>query len=137
MTHRILLSTLVIDAPPEVRDQTVEFWAAALGAEPVATPMPQYHILRDAASPTRMVVQGLESGPAGVHIDIHTDDLEREVQRLVDGGATLVESWADHPGSWVVLRDPAGMEFCVVWALNPRRPQSDRDDFEARAKEVG
>ena len=54
-----------------------------------------------------------------------------------DCGATVVESWADHPGSWVVMRDPNGMEFCVVWALNPRRPQADRDDFEARAKEIG
>ena len=35
------------------------------------------------------------------------------------------------------MRDPAGMEFCVVWALNELRPQADRDDFEARAKEVG
>ncbi len=137
MTHRILLSTLVIDAPTEVRDATVAFWAAALGAEPLATPMPQYHILRGAASPTRMVVQGVESGTPSVHIDIHTDDLDAEVERLVEGGATVVESWADHPGSWVVLRDPNGMEFCVVWALNPRRSQADRDEFEARAKEVG
>ncbi len=137
MTHRILLSTLVIDAPTEVRDRTVAFWAAALGAEPLATPMPQYHILRGAASPTRMVVQGVESGTPSVHIDIHTDDLDAEVERLVEGGATVVESWADHPGSWVVLRDPNGMEFCVVWALNPRRAQADRDEFEARAKEVG
>jgi predicted enzyme related to lactoylglutathione lyase len=137
MTHRILLSTLVIDSQSEVRDRTVEFWATALGAEAVATPMPQYHILREAAAPTRMVVQGLQEGAPRVHLDIHTDDLDAEVQRLVRSGATVVESWADHPGSWVVLRDPSGMEFCVVWALNPRRPQHDRDDFEARAKEIG
>lgn len=138
MTHRILLNTLVIDAPAEARDRTVAFWATALGADAMATPMPQYHILREAAAPTRVVVQDVgASGEPGVHIDIHTDDLEAEVQRLVDSGATVVESWADHPGSWVVLRDPVGMEFCVVWALNPRRPQADRDDFEARAKEVG
>jgi hypothetical protein len=29
------------------------------------------------------------------------------------------------------------LEFCVVWALNERRPQADRDDFVARAKEIG
>jgi predicted enzyme related to lactoylglutathione lyase len=137
MTHRILLSTLVIDAPTEVRDRTVEFWSAALGADAWATPMPQYHVLRGAASPTRMVVQGVESGAPSVHIDIHTDDLDAEVQRLIGCGATVVESWADHPGSWVVMRDPNGMEFCVVWALNERRPQADRDDFVARAKEIG
>jgi hypothetical protein len=31
-THRILLSTFVIDVPADVHDQTVTFWAAALGA---------------------------------------------------------------------------------------------------------
>ena len=72
MTHRILLSTLVIDAPTEVRDRTVEFWAAALGADATATPMPQYHILRGAASPNRMVVQGVDSGhPRGPHRHPH------------------------------------------------------------------
>ena len=135
--HRILLNTLVIDSPSDARDRAVDFWASALGAEAVATPMPQYHILRDGASPTRMVVQDVQAGHAGVHIDIHTDDLDAEVQRLVAAGAEVVKSWADHPGSWVVMRDPAGIEFCVVWALNERRPQADRDDFEARAKEVG
>src|SRR3954471_11543844 len=99
--HRILLSTLVIDAPSDERDRTVDFWATALGADAMATPMPQYHILRGAASPTRMVVQDVGAGRAGVHIDIHTDDLDAEVHRLTECGATVVESWADHPGSWV------------------------------------
>jgi predicted enzyme related to lactoylglutathione lyase len=134
--HRILLNTFVIDAPVEHQDETVGFWSAALAAEAVATPMPQYHVLADALPPNRVVVQGIESGHAGVHLDIHTDDLDAEVARLERHGATVVESWAHHPGCWVVMRDPAGMEFCVVWALNERRPQADRDDFERRARPV-
>ena len=86
--HRILLSTLVIDAPSDQRDRTVEFWAAALGADPVATPMPQYHLLREPASPTRMVVQDVGTGRPGVHVDIHTDDLDAEVERLTACGAS-------------------------------------------------
>jgi hypothetical protein len=84
MTHRILLSTLVIDTPTEVRDRTVEFWAAALGADPLATPMPQYHILRGRPRPPdgRAGVVGAPS----VHIDIHTMTLEAEVERLVGAG---------------------------------------------------
>ncbi len=136
--HRNLLSTFVIDVPSEVRDQTVEFWSAALGATPVATRMADYHILEDAAPPNRVVVQDVGTGSAGVHFDIHTDDLDAEVERLVALGATLVDaSWADHPGRWVIIRDPAGMRFCVVWALNQVRPQAVRDDFERRAKQVG
>ena len=134
--HRILLTTFVIDAPREQMDDTVAFWATALAAHATATPMPQYHVLADAAPPNRVVVQSTKSGRTGVHLDIHTDDLDAEVARLERAGAAVVRSWADHPGSWVVMKDPAGMEFCVVWALNPRRPQADRDDFEARAKPV-
>lgn len=134
--HRILLNTFVIDAPVEHQDETVAFWAAALAADAVATPMPQYHVLADAMPPNRVVVQGVKDGHTGVHFDIHTDDLDAEVARLQKAGAEVVRSWADHPGCWVVMRDPAGMEFCVVWALNERRPQSDRDDFERRARQV-
>lgn len=136
--HRNLLTTFVIDAPSDVRDDTVSFWAGALGADAIATPMPQYHILDEAAPPNRVVVQDVGSGHAGVHFDIHTDDLDAEVARLVELGATVVDdSWTKHPGQWVIMRDPAGVEFCVVYALNPRRPQADRDDFERRAKPVG
>lgn len=134
--HRILLNTIVIDVPAESQDPAVQFWASALAVEATATPMPQYHVLPDAAPPNRVVVQSVKDGHAGIHFDIHTDDLDAEVARLERCGATLIRSWADHPGSWVVMRDPAGIEFCVVWALNERRPQADRDDFERRARPV-
>jgi predicted enzyme related to lactoylglutathione lyase len=136
--HRNLLNTIVIDVPSPDVGRTVAFWAGALGATPVTTRMPNYHILDDAAEPNRVVVQDTGAGPARVHFDIHTDDLDAEVQRLVALGATVVDpQGADHPGRWVVMRDPAGLEFCVVWALNELRPQSVRDDFERRSKQVG
>jgi hypothetical protein len=135
--HRSLLSTFLIDAPSDVVDETVAFWAGALGATPVTTKMANYHMLMDAAPPNRVVVQDSGEGEARIHFDIHTDDLEAEVARLERLGATVVDrQWVDHPGSWIIMRDPAGMEFCVVWAMNPIRPQSVRDDFEARAKWV-
>lgn len=136
--HRNLLNTFVIDAPSEVRDQAVAFWSGALGAAATQTRMPNYHIIDDAIPPNRIVVQDVGTGAAGVHFDIHTDDLDAEVQRLLGLGATMVDdSWADHPGRWVIMQDPAGVAFCVVDALNPLRPQENRDDFERRAKQVG
>ena len=136
--HRTLLNTLVIDAPSDARDQTVVFWSSALNAHAIQTPMPNYHILEDAAESARVVVQDVGQGQAGVHFDIHTDDIEAEIERLKGLGATVVDdSWLEHPGKWAIMRDPAGMEFCVVWALNPLRPQADRDDFERRARPVG
>jgi predicted enzyme related to lactoylglutathione lyase len=135
--HRVLLSTFMIDVPTEAVEATVAFWSGALGATPTQTRMPQYHILDDAAPPNRVVVQDSGDGEARIHFDVHTDDLEAEVARLEHLGATVVDrQWVDHPGSWIIMRDPAGMEFCVVWAMNPIRPQAVRDDFEARAKWV-
>ncbi|MBP2451032.1 VOC family protein [Mycolicibacterium lutetiense] len=66
------------------------------------------------------------------------DDLDAEVDRLKGLGATMVDdSFVDHPGKWVIMADPAGKEFCVVCALNPLRPQADRDAFERKSKPVG
>ena len=45
-----------------------------------------------------------------MHVDIHTDNLDAEVARLEALGAERVEA----TGHWVVMRDPAGLIFCVV-----------------------
>ena len=79
-------------------------------------------------------MQRLDDGRPGVHLDIHTDDVDAEVDRLEKLGAERVQQVHS---LWWVMRDPAGMEFCVVWALNEVRPQEVRDDFERRAKQVG
>jgi Glyoxalase-like domain len=45
-----------------------------------------------------------------VHLDLRTDDLDREVARLVSLGARVA---ARPRAGWVVLVDPEGNEFCV------------------------
>lgn len=136
--HRILLSTLIIDAPADVHEETARFWAAALDAD-VVRPRGgrDYRILEGASDDLRVVVQNVHSDRPGVHLDIHTDDLAAEIERLVGLGATVVDdSFTTHPGQWVIMADPAGKHFCVVYALNPLRPQADRDTFERKAKPV-
>lgn len=134
---RNLLNTINIDVPSDVVEETIAFWSAALGATPLRTKMEQYTILGHAADPNRVVIQGTESGPAGVHFDVHTDDLEAEIARMVELGATLVDAqWKDHPGSWVIMRDPAGIDFCLVNGLNPLRGKKVLEDFERRARVV-
>jgi Glyoxalase-like domain len=54
--------------------------------------------------------QRLGEGTARVHLDIHTDDLDAEVPWLERLGARRVQ----HVDSWQVMRDPAGMLFCVL-----------------------
>jgi predicted enzyme related to lactoylglutathione lyase len=136
--HRTLLSTFIIDVPSELHERTAEFWAGALDAK-VVRPRGgrDYRILEGASDDVRVVVQDVHSGEAGVHFDIHTDDLDAEVDRLKALGATVIDdSFVDHPGQWVIMADPAGKKFCVVYALNPLRPQADRDAFERKAKVV-
>lgn len=136
--HRVLLSTLLIDSPSEDYELTAQFWAGALGAEQVRPRgMDDYRILDGASEDFRIVVQNVHSGQAGVHLDIHTDDVDSEVARLTGLGATVIDdSFATHPGQWVIMADPAGRQFCVVNALNPLRRQADRDAFERKAKHV-
>jgi len=45
-----------------------------------------------------------------VHLDIHTDDLNAEVARLERLGAERVQLM----NAWWIMRDPAGLPFCVV-----------------------
>ena len=58
-----------------------------------------------------------------MHLDIHTDDLAAEVLRLQNLGADLVQQ----VHSWQVMRDPAGLLFCVI----PERPGT-LDDTNAQ-----
>ncbi|MDT4939468.1 MAG: hypothetical protein QOG80_3139 [Pseudonocardiales bacterium] len=109
--HRILLRTVVIDAPSDTHDRTRDFWTAALAAQPRrGTKYPEYHVLEQAATTGTVMVQDVGAAVARVHLDIETDDIEAEVSRLLAVGAAEVER---HDG-WVVLRDPAGLLFCVV-----------------------
>ncbi len=49
-----------------------------------------------------------------LHLDLYTEDQEREVERLVALGATRYP-WRYRPGQdFVVLEDPDGNLFCVV-----------------------
>ena len=114
--HRILLRTVVIDVPSAAHDRTRDFWATALGATARrGTLYPNYHVLEHAAMPGTVMVQDIGTAPARVHLDIETDDVEAEVARLTSAGASEVQRYDE----WVVLRDPAGLLFCVVAAVAP------------------
>ncbi len=116
MTHRIVLREAVIDVPSSAVVATRDFWSAALLARPhLLDGYTEFTDLADAAALPDIGVQDIGDGPARVHLDIETDDVEAEVSRLVGLGAVEVS----RPHSWVVLRDPAGLLFCVVPADSP------------------
>ncbi|GAA3305398.1 hypothetical protein GCM10020218_106910 [Dactylosporangium vinaceum] len=100
-----------IDVPRADHDATVAFWSGALGA-PLER-VGQYPEFSGAKLPDHdmiVLAQRLGDGPARVHLDFHTDDVDAEVARLERLGATRLE----RAGNWQVMRDPAGLVFCVV-----------------------
>ena len=104
---------IVIDVPDAGHDQELAFWATATGSELAHIgKFPEYHggRLGAGAGEMCMLVQRLGGGPARVHIDIHTSDLEAEVTRLEQAGAARLQE----ANGWWIMRDPAGLVFCVV-----------------------
>ena len=113
MTHRSALRKIVIDVAGSDADHDRElaFWEAAIGQTLTRLERhPEYHGAELSGRGIGLLVQRLGCGPNRVHIDIHTDDVEAEVERLARLGAERVEALA----RWSVMRDPAGMLFCVV-----------------------
>ena len=111
MAHYSRLYKTVIDTPAGPHDQELAFWQGATG-QPMeqGTRHPEYHGAELPHQEFGLLVQRLDDGAARVHLDIHTDDLEAEVTRLERLGAERVQ----RVHSWQVMRDPAGLLFCVV-----------------------
>ena len=66
----------------------------------------------DAGSPLQLLFQRLDEpdGEVRAHLDHGTDDVPREVGRLLGLGAEDV----GRGRGWHVLRDPNGLDFCVT-----------------------
>jgi predicted enzyme related to lactoylglutathione lyase len=125
VVHYSRLSKVVIDVPPDGHDRELAFWSAAVG-QPL-TQFDRHREYHGAVLPGQelgLLVQRLDQGPARVHVDIHTDDLPAEVARLEELGAERVQQ----VHSWQVMRDPAGMLFCVI----PERPGELNEDNAQR-----
>jgi hypothetical protein len=111
MTHFSRLSKVVIDVPPAEHDRELAFWSAAVGQQLTrADRFPEYHGSVLHGQEFGLFIQRLGDGPAGVHLDIHTDDLAAEIARLEELGAERVHL----VHFWWILRDPAGLLFCVI-----------------------
>jgi Glyoxalase-like domain len=110
VAHYSRLYKIVIDVPPVDHDKELAFWQAASGQELAAARIEGYHGTELHGQKFGLLVQRLGEGRSRVHVDIHTDDLEAEVSRLERLGAQRVERLH----FWWVMRDPAGLPFCVV-----------------------
>src|SRR5580698_9719686 len=121
--HKSKLSGFIIDCQTLDLDSSADFWGAALGMPVRALPPGEgetYKRLEDSQHGLHIEVQAV-SHSSRVHLDIETDDLEAEVQRLEKLGAKRIQQVR----TWWVLEAPTGQRFCVVRATS--------EDFDAKA----
>lgn len=141
MSHRSRLCHFVIDC--DDLDAAVGFWSAALDA--VEEPLPEqssavYRRLRLPDSEIRILLQrtdDVKTSKERMHLDIETDDLEAEVERLTKLGAIRWDHQQERGFEFWVLRDLWGNEFCVLQPEFPdllarRRPWPASPGIEDR-----
>lgn len=107
--HRSRLTALGIDVPLDAQAVTAGFWAGALGRRVEPDDEGTYLGLGRVGGLDVFVQRVGEGGPR-IHLDIETDDVDAEVDRLERLGATRVQ----RVSTWWILRDPAGNLLCVV-----------------------
>jgi hypothetical protein len=110
MTLRLASVTFDCENPAVL----ARFWAAALGYVLNGEPTQEVATVEDPRGrDTEMVfvrVPESKTVKNRVHVDLGTNDMETEVQRLVGLGAERGERIKE----WTVMRDPEGNEFCVI-----------------------
>ena len=100
-------------------ERQVEFWTRALDYVPREGDDHDFALLRprDGVGPNVALdrVRSSAQVPPRIHLDLYTEDQEREVERLTGLGATEVH-WEKRPADadYVILEDPEGNRFCVV-----------------------
>ncbi|MGW1751622.1 VOC family protein [Streptomyces sp. NPDC002092] len=123
MMHRSRVYAVLIDTPRAEAARAVDFWSAALGAtaQPFP-PAPHFTALHQALPGLITAVQAVDDAPR-IHLDIETDDVESETERLIALGAEQVSRWEECR----VLQVPGGHLLCVLPV------ESDTDTFRAQA----
>jgi Glyoxalase-like domain len=109
------LSNVTFDCTDAARVAT--FWSAVLG-RPVDDGRSQYFAsidLRDHSQITWLFITVPESKTAKnrMHVDLHADDRQAEVARVIGLGARHVADHDEHGLQWTVLLDVEGNEFCI------------------------
>lgn len=112
--HRSLVDQVCIDVSASRFEEECTFWSERTGCAILEFPTaPEFRALkRPAGQPIRILLQRVEDERplATGHFDISTDDRAAEASRHQALGATVVR---EHQW-WTVLRDPVGMDYCLV-----------------------
>ena len=120
--HKSRLGAIVIDYETDDTSGVGAFWSQALGcaAEYSDDAVNQNYVkLVTPDGEVQVLLQKVDH-PSRIHIDIESDDIEAEVQRLERLGARRVKQFP----RWWVMQAPSGHRFCVV---QPQRSSFEED----------
>lgn len=127
MTVRI--SDIVIDC--QDARLAAAFWCAALGYRIADSDDTYVAATGDPSAPTLLFLESNDPKTAKnrIHFDVcPTDGTTRddEIARLESLGAKLIDV-GQTGGSWIVMADPDGNEFCVMSTVLPAEPAPFHD----------
>ena len=109
--HRSRLCSILLDCSADTMEAGVRFWQQALGttARHADDPTSPYVTLEGGAGGLQLYLQEVHDA-SRIHLDIETDNVEAEVQRLEKLGARRKA----YIQTWWIMEDPSGHLFCVV-----------------------
>ena len=120
MTHRSRLAGFIIDCNTDDLDAAADFWSQALGCSvadrDAGDGEAEYQMLGDTPGELHIEVQKV-AHPSRVHLDIESDDVDAEAERLEKLGAKKIA----FVKRWWVMEAPTGQRFCVVRMKHPER----------------
>jgi predicted enzyme related to lactoylglutathione lyase len=120
--HKSRLAGFIIDCQTQDLEGAATFWGSALGLPVEKLPPGEETYRRLDTGPTGLHIEVQQVSHASrVHLDIESDDIEAEAQRLEKLGAKRIQKIQ----TWLVMEAPTGQRFCIV------RPQAA--DFAERA----
>jgi len=97
-------------------DTAAQWWAQAAGGQ--LTPyVPGEFVAVERQPGPKLLFQKVADPTPGknrIHLDFTAADVDAEVTRLVDLGASETGRHSMGPIAWVVLADPEGNAFCVT-----------------------
>jgi predicted enzyme related to lactoylglutathione lyase len=110
----LTLGNVTFDCADPIR--LAEFWSRATGFQ-IAQQSGYMTVLSPAEGrgPNLLFIKVPEPRTVKnrVHPDFHVADIEAEIARLIELGATRGESHREYGFIWTVMSDPEGNEFCV------------------------
>ncbi|HEX3955731.1 MAG TPA: VOC family protein [Trebonia sp.] len=101
-------------------ERAARFWAAVLGYKDAGGASENYRsVLPEDGPGAEILLQRTDDTKQAknrLHLDLRTQDLEAEVNRVLELGASRLtqEPVEEHGWSWHILADPDGNEFCVL-----------------------